>query len=409
MSTEDSLRFLLRSTNVLNAVPNKSSLYRGVNGNPGAELAVVHKVEETDTGGATTLVNTSAGLFLKVGYTNSDHVQDKVIRIGNVYVTEELRPDQLQTNNQDMDYTGALWYRLLDKTFRINLTGQASDEAWAYLNFRYTNLNESTISVGGIAAGTIFNDVPLEQLLTDLFYPYKQPTLTTFTITPDPTVVENLEIGEPIPPPGGDNQRYLELDVDDDSNLLEVVFYGGTDLDNLIEARNAFVGGFYSGVGKDRAYVYTQAYDFTFTSPTTYYWGARVKDTQENFTPYKIKHVNWKYRSYVCSTSLEGLTDPTILSTGITSALDRLTEVAKAASEEAEYIYIFLPVGRTAGTIRTLDGYTPYVDFGAGAAGGKIAMRPKTEVVLNRNGVQVIYEVYRTAYPTHGDLTIYMY
>jgi hypothetical protein len=409
MSTEDSLRFLLRSTSVLNAVPNKGSLYRGVNGHPGAELAVVHKVNEIETGGAATLVNTSAGLYFKVGYENSDHIQDKVIRIGNVYVTEDLRPDQLQTNNQDMDYTGALWYRLADRSFRINLTGGADDDAWDYIDFRYTNLDETTVTVGGIQAGSTFDKLPLEQLLNNLFYPYKQPEITSFVVTPDPTIVENLEVGEPIPPPGGDNQRYMQLEVDKDDNLQEVIFYGGTDLDNLVEARNAFVNGFYSGVGQNRSYVYTQAYDFTFNSPTTYFWGARVKDTEDNFTPYALKKVNWKYRSYVCSTPLEGLTDPTILSTGMTSALDRLTEVVKAPSEEAEYIYIFLPVGRTAGGIRTIDGYSPYVDFGAGAAGGKVAMRPKTEVVLTRNGVQVVYEVYRTAYPTYGELTIYMY
>lgn len=407
-TTEDSLRFLHRSTTVVDKVPNIESLYRGTNGLPGAELAVVHKAKE-DVGGATTLVDTSVGLYLKVGFTNSDNAQDKVIRIGNVYVTEGDRPETLQVNNQDMDYTGALWYNKASNTLNINLTGEAEAGAWKPLDPRYTNLAATRVQVGGILPGTTFEDISYTELLDLIFYPYISPKIDTFTITPDPTVVKVREVGDPIPAPGGDNQRYMEVAVDDDTNLQQIEFYGGTNLDNLIEARNAFVGGFYSGTGAERTYIYVQAYDFTFTSPTTYYWAARLKDTLDSYTNFTVKQVQWKYRSYVCSTSIEGLTDPTILASGQTSALDRLTEVYKSPSEEAEYIYIFLPIGRTAGGILTKDGYESYIEFGAGASGGKVAMRPKTQVTLSRNGIQVVYEVYRTAYPTHGALTIYMY
>lgn len=42
----------------------------------------------------------------------------------------------------------------------------------------YTNTNPSTVTVGGISAGTIFNNVPLQQLLDNMFYPEEVPVLT---------------------------------------------------------------------------------------------------------------------------------------------------------------------------------------------------------------------------------------
>lgn len=47
----------------------------------------------------------------------------------------------------------------------------------------YTNLNPSSISVGGIPIGTIFNSKTIHQIFDDMFYPYIVPT-TSINVSP---------------------------------------------------------------------------------------------------------------------------------------------------------------------------------------------------------------------------------
>ena len=56
-------------------------------------------------------------------------------------------------------------------------------------NTKYTNDNPTVIAVGGIAAGTTFDNKPLEDLLTDLFYPYVAPSVSC-SATPNGGVYE---------------------------------------------------------------------------------------------------------------------------------------------------------------------------------------------------------------------------
>jgi hypothetical protein len=48
----------------------------------------------------------------------------------------------------------------------------------------YSNSEQMTATVGGLAAGTTFNGVSLKDLLDDLLYPYQSPAFTSFTFTP---------------------------------------------------------------------------------------------------------------------------------------------------------------------------------------------------------------------------------
>ncbi len=48
----------------------------------------------------------------------------------------------------------------------------------------YNNTQQMTAAVGGLAAGTTFNNVSLKDILDDLLYPYQSPAFTTFTFTP---------------------------------------------------------------------------------------------------------------------------------------------------------------------------------------------------------------------------------
>ena len=53
----------------------------------------------------------------------------------------------------------------------------------------YNNSQQMTATVGGLAAGTTFDNISLKDLLDDLLYPYQSPSFSSFTFTP--TTYEN--------------------------------------------------------------------------------------------------------------------------------------------------------------------------------------------------------------------------
>jgi hypothetical protein len=58
------------------------------------------------------------------------------------------------------------------------------------LNLTYTNLNPMPEKVGGHEAGSTFDKVPYDKLITDHLYPYQSPELSGFGITGQPQLVE---------------------------------------------------------------------------------------------------------------------------------------------------------------------------------------------------------------------------
>ena len=57
-----------------------------------------------------------------------------------------------------------------------NLVGAAGGD------FSYTNATPVTGDIGGISAGTTFNNTPLKEILDNLFYPYLKPAFTSFSL-----------------------------------------------------------------------------------------------------------------------------------------------------------------------------------------------------------------------------------
>ncbi len=48
---------------------------------------------------------------------------------------------------------------------------------------KYTNLTAVPTTLGGIEAGTTFSNVPIEDVITNLLYPFKYPAFTSFSIS----------------------------------------------------------------------------------------------------------------------------------------------------------------------------------------------------------------------------------
>ncbi len=60
----------------------------------------------------------------------------------------------------------------------------------------YTNLNPTTVAVGGIPVGTTFNNLTFQQVFDMMFYPYQSPAFSSFYINAQSTFIE---VGTTIP------------------------------------------------------------------------------------------------------------------------------------------------------------------------------------------------------------------
>lgn len=73
----------------------------------------------------------------------------------------------------------------------INKVLEIIDESIANININYTNANKVPVTLGGVVKGTTFNEMPIQDVLTMLLYPYQEPAITQFT-----TPKTNFKLGE---------------------------------------------------------------------------------------------------------------------------------------------------------------------------------------------------------------------
>ena len=408
--SEQSLRVLLRSSDIINKVPSNSGVLRegdsAANGRQGSELGVVHLVEAKQDG-SPELKNSSAGLYFKVGTTLEIGSDNKVVRVGPVYVTTDgVRPDERELNNSDIDYTGALWYRGDSKDLYINYTGEKNPEAWELLSAYYTNETPTPFELGGIAQGTTFDETSFEELVTQLLYPEAVLNAANLLLDPDPVGLDEeellVEVGHSIPTPGGANLITISIEPGPYHRITNVSYIGGTNLQNPLVAENAFLEGNYSGLGANRLFTYTQDNPITFNLPTTYFWGSRLTIGSGKVIEGPRRYIRWRYKTFVTYSEdpdLQDATDSELYS------LSRITEWSKPEVEDPSYLYIFLPIGRVVADALIEDGFAEYTSVNM-VDGYGIAMTTLSSVDLVRNGVTVRYLRYRTTYQTAYALDI---
>lgn len=410
MSNE--LRFLVRGGDVLNKVPSNSSLLRQGNVDAldlqGAELALVHLLDAKPSG-EPDLQDSSLGIYFKVGTSLDVNSSDKLVRVGPCYVTSDgTRPDQNDLNNQDVDYTGNFWYREDTNTFYLNTTGEQNAEAWWQLTPTFSSELPVPYDVGGIRAGTTFDKLRLETLVERLLYPESAVNIQKLVITPDPIGVSadnlKLEVGQPIPSPGGANQRTLSIITSGFNTISTLYFTGGIDPDALLTAQNAFPNGFYSGVGAARTYTYNQSPVITYPYPTTYYWGVTAVNNSNELFEGPRRSVSWVYRSWMLTSTNTDVIDPAAVPAA-QSLLGRAESYTKPVLPYPAYAYVFLPLGREVGVDFIADGYAPYTEFDL-VNGFGVAITRLDDVTVFRNGVAVRYARYRTAHATSASIKL---
>lgn len=165
----------------------------------------------------------------------------------------------------------------------------------------YTNLTPTTATVGGIEAGSTFNNVTMQYLWDTLLYPFQAPTFSAFDIDGQSTT---LEVGNSI----SSGSTLFTWTTTNSSNVSANTL-------TISDVTNAVTLG--SGLADDSSESLILPSDVTKTSATSNVWRITGTDTesssfQRNFT------VNWRWRVHYGTSSATTASASVI--TGLTSS-----------------------------------------------------------------------------------------
>lgn len=238
----------------------------------------------------------------------------------------------------------------------------------------YNNLNPSTVTVGGIPAGSTFNSLTVTQIFDMMFYPYQSPAFTSFSITGQST---SIEVGTVIPS-GSATFTWAT------SNSSNVASNSITIKD--VTSGNIILG---SGIANTGSTILNKPYNILKYTDTSHVWNIQGTNTQSstfnsNFT------VNWKWRYYY------GFYSGAVINSSQTLALQSSTLATSRAgnftlpvnSGGLNYIYFVYPnsFGALTQIYDNTNGFNVTADF----------TNLGTITVTNVNSVDNSYTVYRS-------------
>lgn len=163
--------------------------------------------------------------------------------------------------------------------------------ATTYFPERYTNANETTVAVGGIAAGETFSVESPADVFNRMFYPYQSPTFSAFA-TASP-----IEVGDIVMHPT------FTWATTNTANV-----HSGTPI-SIADITNA--GTVTSGVANSSPWQSLYGPIFKATGNSSVQFRITGIDTQ-NATFYKDAYVYWYWRRYYGESADETLTASTI-------------------------------------------------------------------------------------------------
>lgn len=243
--------------------------------------------------------------------------------------------------------------------------------------FLYSNLTPMPEEVGGYESGNTFDNTTLQQLFTNLLYPYQYPNVQTFLMLAQPTVIE---VGDMIT---GGNKTFSWTILNDENISANTVAI--EDVTN-----NILYSNIYSNDGTE---IINIGNDIIKTSAQKNTWKISAQNTKGQIIS-KTFSVDWRWRTYHGASVLESLNE-TEIKTLISSSLDLNFTGNKAVANEG-YKYFIYPVAFGLKTI--------FQDISSGFA---VAMNPAITVnITNEYGINNEYYVHRTTNPIVSSLTI---
>ena len=121
------------------------------------------------------------------------------------------------------------------------------------LSLTYTNAEPVPVTLGGVVAGQTFNNVSMQDMWTNLLYPYQTPAFTSFSVSG----TSPLEVGESLPA-----TLTFSWQTDHDANVNP----------NSIVISDVPIGTLLSGLPSDGSSSYTYAIPVKRTTTGSYQW-----------------------------------------------------------------------------------------------------------------------------------------
>ena len=227
------------------------------------------------------------------------------------------------------------------------------------LDVTYTNLNPIPINIGGVKAGTVFNNTPISDVFDKVFYPYQDPSFSLFRINGVDTAI--LEVGEAYPA----GSKTFTWAIANDSNLKP----------NTINCNGV------ANLANTGTNTQTIA-EIKKTTNTNHVFTITAKNSNDVSFSRSIT-LNWRYRRFFGALAKEELLDADILAMDSELATNR-TKTLEYDCEGGKYVYYAYPsvFGDLSGTkVGPLD-WNDYI----------LVKR----AVINSYGVSIPYNIYRS-------------
>ena len=243
--------------------------------------------------------------------------------------------------------------------------------------FLYSNPTPMPEEVGGYEAGDTFSDATLQQLFTNLLYPYQYPAISSFTMTGQPTIIE---VGDSVA--GG--QRSFSWSITNGVNIA-------TNSIQIEDVTNGVVYG--STYANDSQETIDIGAAITKTSAASNQWRFTARNTK-NQSISRTFNVYWRWKTYYGTSTKESLTEADIKALASTSLDSNFTGNKTVAANDYKYFAYPTAFGLKSTFKDVVNGFA-------------IAMEPATTITITNDfGVSTDYYVHRTTNPIIGSLTI---
>lgn len=231
----------------------------------------------------------------------------------------------------------------------------------------YTNLTPTPTTIGGIDAGTTFNNKTMQEMWDMLLYPYQYPSFTSFSINGQSTV---LEVGDSVP----SGSTLFTWSTSNSSNVSASTIYI-SDITNSTSLA--------TGLVNDGSESIVLPFDVTKTTATSNQWRIGALNTEgDSFT--RNFNVNWRWRIHYGES-----VDTTLDADGITGLTSSQLSSGYAGTwsfDAGGYKYFAYP--SLMGTATTFKDSLTNLD---------VAMETLyTTAITNSLGVSTTYNVHRT-------------
>lgn len=251
------------------------------------------------------------------------------------------------------------------------------EEALQNAEFKYSNPTPMPSALGGYSAGDTFQDATLEQLFTNLLYPYQFPSFTSFSMQGQNTT---LEVGDTVT--GG--LRTFTFNISNDVNVKGL----SISINDL--SRNATLG---QSLQNNNNAIVNIGDGITKNSQDSHSFRIFAENTKsQSFN--RTYTINWRWRIYFGTNDFSELDEQDIK--GLQNSSLSTSPNGTKAFLAGGYKYIAYP---------TLFGLR--VSFKDADTGFSVAMEPaKIISIQNDFGVRTNYYLHRTTNPIVGALRI---